>query len=37
MDGACFAVGVVGKKESFQGGEETWAQMGVGENLAEVG
>ena len=37
MDGACLAVGAIAKGEFFQGGEETWAETGLDEDLAEVG
>ena len=37
MDGACFVVSMVAREGSFQGSEGTSAEVGVGEDLAEVG
>jgi hypothetical protein len=37
VDRACFAASAVARKGSFQDDEGTWAEAGVGEDLAEVG
>ena len=37
MDETCLAVGAVAEEGSFQGGEGTRVEAGVGEDLAEVG
>ena len=37
VDGVYISVGMVAKEGSFQGGEGTRAETGVGEDLAEVG
>ena len=37
MDGACCPAGMVEREESLQDGEGTRAEVGVGEDLAEVG
>jgi hypothetical protein len=37
VDGTCLAAGMVARVGSFQGGEGTWAEAGVCEDLAEVG
>jgi hypothetical protein len=34
--GVCFTVGTVAMEVSFQSGEETSMEAGVGDNLAEV-
>ena len=36
MDGICFAVGTVAGEGSFQGGEGTRVEAGVGDDLAEI-
>ena len=36
-DGTCCAVGMVAGEGSFQGGEETRVEVGVSEDLTEVG
>ena len=37
MDGTCLAAGMVSGEGSFQGGECTRTEAGVGEDSAEVG
>ena len=37
VDGECFAVGMIAREGSFQVCEGMWAEVGVGEDLAEVG
>ena len=37
MDGVCVTAGKIPTEGSFQGGEGTWAEAGVVEDLAEVG
>ena len=37
MDGTCLALGMVAGEGSFQGGEGTRSEVGVDEDLAEVG
>ena len=37
MDGVSLAMSMVAREGSFQGDEGMWAEMGVGEDLVEVG
>ena len=37
MDGTCFAAGMIARVGSFQVCERTWTEVGVGEDLVEVG
>ena len=37
MDGACFAMGTVAREGLFQSGEGTRVEVGLGDDLAEVG